>query len=91
MDRGAPGPALLMPEAPSASDRPELVEARRDGWAVSHGEVIPGLRSVAAPVLGPDGGARAAIAVVFVDQSVDVEAIGRAVTDAAERVARRVR
>ena len=91
VDRGAPGLALLMPEAPSASDRPELVEARRDGWAVSHGEVIPGLRSVAAPVLGPDGGARAAIAVVFVDQSVDVEAMSRAVTDAAERVARRVR
>jgi DNA-binding IclR family transcriptional regulator len=48
--------------------------------------VIPGLRSVAAPVLGPDGGARAALAVVFVDDSVDMDRIGRAVAEAAEKV-----
>jgi len=91
VDRGAPGLALLMPEAPSTADRPELVEARRVGWAFSRGEVIPGLRSIAAPVLGPDGGTRAALAVVFVDDSVDVATVGGAVSDAAGRVARQVR
>lgn len=84
--RGAPGLALLMPEPPSAADREALRQARRTGWAASHGEVIPGLRSVAAPVLGPDGGTRAALAVVFVDDSVDVDRIGRAVAEAAEKV-----
>lgn len=88
---GAPGLALLMPEAPSASDRPELTEARRMGWAVSHGEVIPGLRSVAAPVLGRDGGAHAALAVVYVDDTADVDWIGRAVRSAAEKVTEALR
>jgi DNA-binding IclR family transcriptional regulator len=57
------------------------------GWAASYGEVIPGIRSIAAPVPGPDGGARAALAVVFVDESADVERIGRAVSAAAAKVA----
>lgn len=84
--RGAPGLALLMPDAATPRDRPELTEARRIGWAVSHGEVIPGLRSVAAPVLGPDGGARAALAVVYVDDTADVAALGQAVSASAERI-----
>ncbi|MGY1631112.1 IclR family transcriptional regulator [Geodermatophilus sp. SYSU D01186] len=85
--RGAPGLALLMPDAPSPEDRAALTEARRVGWASSHGEVIPGIRSIAAPVLGPDGGARAALAVVFVDEGADAERVGRAVTAAAQKVA----
>jgi DNA-binding IclR family transcriptional regulator len=91
VDRGAPGLALLMPEPPAPGDRPELQLARRTGWATSHGEVIPGLRSVAAPVPGPDGGARAAVAVVYVDGTVDQERIGRAVADAAAKVAAALR
>jgi hypothetical protein len=43
------------------------------------------------PVLGPDGGARAALAVVFVDEGADVERIGRAVAEAAEKVAATLR
>ena len=86
VDRGAPGLALLMPEAPSATDRPELTEARRVGWATSHGEVVRGLRSVAAPVLGPDGGSRAALAVVYVDDAADTAQLGRTVAAAARTV-----
>jgi DNA-binding IclR family transcriptional regulator len=86
VDRGAPGLALLMAEPPSPDDRDALLEARRTGWASSHGEVIPGLRSIAAPVLGPDGGARGALAVVFVDEGAEIERIGRAVAEAARKV-----
>jgi DNA-binding IclR family transcriptional regulator len=86
VDRGAPGLALLIAEPPSPDDRDALLEARRTGWASSHGEVIPGLRSIAAPVLGPDGGARGALAVVFVDEGADIERIGRAVAEAARKV-----
>ena len=89
--RGAPGLALLMPEPASPDDRDALREARRTGWASSHGEVIPGLRSIAVPVLGPDGGARAALAVVFLDESEDMDRIGRAVTAAAEKVSAALR
>jgi DNA-binding IclR family transcriptional regulator len=83
VDRGAPGLALLMPLPPDKSDRSDLVAARAAGWAVSHGEVIPGLRSVAAPIAG----ARASIAVVYVDENADVALIGRALTDAAAKIA----
>jgi hypothetical protein len=37
-------------------------------------------------VLGPDGGARAALAVVFVDEGADTELIGRAVVRSAQQV-----
>jgi DNA-binding IclR family transcriptional regulator len=87
VDRGAPGLAVLMTERPTDGDRPELREAREVGWATSHGEVIPGLRSVAAPVIGPDGGACAAIAVVYVDADADTARIGAAVTAAAAKAA----
>lgn len=86
VDRGAPGLALLMPDPPSSGDREALRDARRTGWASSHGEVIPGLRSIAVPVLGPDGGARAALAVVFVDEAADAETVGHAVVAAAEKI-----
>ncbi len=89
--RGAPGLALLMPEPPSPGDREELRTARRQGWASSHGEVIPGIRSIAAPVRGPDGGARAAMAVVFVDEGVDTTRVGEAVSAAADQVAAALR
>jgi DNA-binding IclR family transcriptional regulator len=89
--RGAPGLALLIPEPSAPGDRPELVAARRTGWATSRGEVIPGMHSVAAPVLGPDGGARAALAVVYVDDTIDVDHVGRAVVAAAAKVAAALR
>ncbi len=85
--RGAPGLALLMPDPPADDDRPELRAARQTGWAVSEGEVIPGVRSVSAPVLGPDGSARAAVAVVYTGARDDVEAMGRAVVGTASAIA----
>lgn len=89
--RGAPGLALLVPEQPSPNDRNALTEARRRGWASSHGEVIPGIRSIAAPVVGPDAAVRGALAVVFVDDGVDAESVGRTVVAAAEKVAAGIR
>ncbi len=86
VNRGAPGLALLMPDAPSATDRAELRQARQRGWAISHGEVIAGLRSVAAPVRNSDGGAHGALAVVFVDDTVDTDHIGHLVATAAATV-----
>ena len=85
--RGAPGLALLMPDPPTDDDRPELVTARAIGWAVSEGEVIPGVRSVSAPVVGPDGTARAAVAVVHTGARDDAEALGQAIVDVARALA----
>ena len=91
VDQGAPGLALLMLERPSAGERAALQEARDVGWATSRGEVIAGVRSIAAPVRRPDGGATAAIAVVFVDDRLDMTKVGEAVVKAANKVSATLR
>ncbi|SDP51429.1 transcriptional regulator, IclR family [Klenkia soli] len=83
---GATGLALLIPEEPDAADRSVLVDARARGWVSSLGEVIPGMRSVAAPVRRPDGSTAGALAVIFVDQAVDDAVIGPVLVAAADRV-----
>jgi len=91
VDQGAPGLALLMLEPPSDAERAALAQARQVGWASSHGEVIAGVRSIAAPVRRPDGGATAAIAVVFVDDRIDVSTVGETVVTAAGTVSAQLR
>ncbi|GAA4334002.1 helix-turn-helix domain-containing protein [Klenkia terrae] len=83
---GATGLALLIPEPPGDDDRPALLAARERGWVSSLGEVIAGMRSVAAPVRRPDGSAAGALAVIFVDQAVDDGQIGPVLVSAADRV-----
>lgn len=69
VERGAPGLALLAGAAPQPGERPEVARARRQGYALSRGEVIPGLCSIAAPVSG--WGVLAAVAVVYVHTDED--------------------
>lgn len=72
---GAPGKAILASLPPSewpsdvdAAHRAELDEARTRGYATSHDEVIPGLRSTAVPLRLPSG-QPAALAVVYVSSA----------------------
>ena len=88
VDRGAPGLALLMPDAPAAGDRDALRQARERGWARSESEVIPGLRSVAVPVLGADARAVAGLAVVFIESPVPPASLAAELAAAASRIAR---
>jgi hypothetical protein len=41
----------------------ELAAARRDGYAVSTGEIVPGASALAVPIFGPDGSVIAALGV----------------------------
>lgn len=66
---GAPGLAILAGRPPRPGERREVTRARERGWAASHGEVIPGYRSYAAPVRDPAGGCAGAVAVVFVGEA----------------------
>jgi DNA-binding IclR family transcriptional regulator len=94
--RGAPGLALLAgaraaaPSVDGQPERPEVTECRERGWAYSESEVLPGMKSVASPVLDDDGHCRAAVAVVFVGEH-DLTALGAKVVAAAAEVTHRAR
>jgi DNA-binding IclR family transcriptional regulator len=79
---GAPGKAILSTLAPgewpgstTQELRAESERVQERGFATSHDEVIPSLRSVAVPVR-LRGRAPAALAVVFVASALDDERIG---------------
>ncbi|NDZ78163.1 helix-turn-helix domain-containing protein [Streptomyces sp. SID10853] len=88
LTQGAPGVAILSARdepvgAPGAG--PAVEEARRLGYALSRGEVIPGVASVAVP-MPTSGPARAAVAVVYVTSERPVEEIARRLTAAARAI-----
>lgn len=94
LHRGAPGVAIQA--ALTAQERASLGDARLrgeeffagfPGYATSHGEVIKGLSSVAVPLRVP-GQPAAAVAVVYLDRSTDVTAVGERLRRAAAAVAR---
>lgn len=87
LDRGAPGLALLAMRPPAHGERKEVMEARREGYAHSHSEVIPGLSSLAVPIPADSDDHDAAICVVYVTSDVDVAGIVARLRSAAERVA----
>ena len=58
----------------------------RRGYATSRGEVIPGLESVAAPVVRGDSSVAGAVAVVFLAGTADLDALGTMVVEAAAAV-----
>ncbi|MBF4616015.1 IclR family transcriptional regulator [Curtobacterium sp. VKM Ac-1376] len=62
-------------------------DTAKPSWQASSGEVIPGLRSVAVPLSVP-GWAAAALAVVFIDTTVEDATIGARLEHAVERVQR---
>jgi DNA-binding IclR family transcriptional regulator len=90
LDRGGPGIALLAGGPPLPGERPEVELARKDGYTVTSGEVIPGLSSVASPVVAA-GEVVAAVAVLFPQGAQDPAAVARRVCDAAAAIARELR
>lgn len=86
VDRGAPGLALLAGAPPRPGERPEVGEARARGFAASHGEVVPGLSAVAAPIVRRGGEVLGAAAVVYVDGAARLDDLGRRVGEAAAEI-----
>lgn len=91
---GAPGIAIqsTLSEAQwaSVSDQPkrrEAADAAVHGYATSHDEVIPGLRSVAVPLMLP-GHPPASVAVVYVATELSGEHIAARLIAAATAIAR---
>lgn len=84
IDQGAPGHALKSFEGPAPDDPSPVAIARDRGWAASHGEVLDGVHSVAAPL--PGYRVPACVAVSYIEDR-DAESIARAVTTTRDRIA----
>ncbi|WP_373692967.1 IclR family transcriptional regulator [Agromyces silvae] len=89
---GAPGKAIAaaLPESrwPGALDaarRADVDEARARGFAISHDEVIQGLRSTAVPLVLPSG-QPAAVAVVYVSNARSDAQIAERLTAASHTI-----
>lgn len=96
LDRGAPGIALLSGLTQQQredlaglelSDKVQahLRQAEANGYATSHDEVIPGVGSVAVPLMAA-GQLPAALAVVYPRQEVDEQRIAAMLQDGAETI-----
>ncbi len=84
IDRGAPGLAVLAGHPHRDGERAEVSQTRDRGWAMTSGEVIEGLTSIAVPLMGAD----ASIAAVFLNaERVDHALIIERLTIAAETIA----
>lgn len=90
VDRGAPGLALLAGATGGRGERSAVTLARRRGWAHSRSEVLPGMRSVAAPVVDGRGTLHGAVCVVFAGVAGPLEDLGVRVCVAARAVAERL-
>ena len=66
--------------------RPEVLETRSNGFATSHGEVIPGVSSVSVP-LSIHGQPPAAISVVYVTSETPTGAVSSRLAAAAKAIA----
>jgi DNA-binding IclR family transcriptional regulator len=67
IDVAASGIAILAGNVPVAGERPEVEAARRAGYAVSTGELLPGTTGVAAPILIGGQETEASISAVWIE------------------------
>jgi DNA-binding IclR family transcriptional regulator len=86
LDRGADGVAILAGRPPDPGEPKEVAKARKDGYAVTVGELQPGAVGVAAPILVSDW-CTASIGVVHLGTRVRNDDIPRRVVAVAGDVA----
>lgn len=82
----AHGMAILAGREPRPGERPEITEARRLGYAVSVGEVLPGFAGVCAPIMISGRTDSSVGCVVPRERSGEFEKLGAAVIDLAHRM-----
>ncbi|GAA4879486.1 MULTISPECIES: IclR family transcriptional regulator [Saccharopolyspora] len=83
--RGSGGLAILAGRPAREDDPAEVVEARAQGYAVSTGQVVPGVIGVSVPVPAPPGRAEASLGVSLVDPDA-VEKVTPELVEAARRL-----
>ena len=85
LDRGAAAYALRSQLPPEPGEPPGVARARRDSYAIAHGEVTAGAYGVAAPIPRARGERPACVLLITVDRQLAESALP-AVTDAARQV-----
>lgn len=86
IDRGAPGLALLAGRERQPGERVAVARARQVGWALSEAEVIPGMASIAVPIVD-----QGAIAVLWLaGNPVNTALVAERLLAAAAEVCRRL-
>jgi DNA-binding IclR family transcriptional regulator len=85
LDRGAAAYALRSQLPPEPGEPPGVARARRDKYAIAHGEVTAGAYGVAAPIPRAAGERPACVLLITVDRQVAESALP-AVTDAARQI-----
>lgn len=88
---GAPGVAMLSAEPARPGERSEITESRRRGYAMTRGEVVPHLATIAAAVTSSPGVALGALAIAFVKERLgvdDIEAVCQAASVVTHKIGR---
>jgi DNA-binding IclR family transcriptional regulator len=85
LDRGAAAYALRSQLPPEPGEPPGVARARRDKYAIAHGEVTAGAYGVAAPIARAPGDRPACVLLITVDRQV-AESARPAVSDAARQI-----
>ncbi|WP_320778705.1 IclR family transcriptional regulator [Streptomyces sp. CRN 30] len=85
VEQGSGGLALLAHGPHRAGERPEVTEARANGYAVTMGEVIPAVTGISAAVPARDGDATASIGISVFDHT-GLDTLGATVVAAARRL-----
>jgi DNA-binding IclR family transcriptional regulator len=85
--RGSAGLAILAGAAPQPGEREAVVEARRRGFAVSHGEIAPGITGISALVPTHRSGGAVSLGLSLFEVQ-DEEAMGGRVREAASVLGR---
>ncbi len=88
--RGASGHALLAALAPRPGEPDEVARARKRGWAVSTGQLLPGATGVAAAIAVPGHEPEAAISAVWI-AGLDPGTVAVQIVSAADAIAAALR
>lgn len=87
LGQGASGLAILMARPPASSDPPEVLDARKAGYVVSHGGLTADAVGIAVPLFDGEGNSLdAAIGIVSMFE-IDIERVASLLTDASRQIA----
>jgi DNA-binding IclR family transcriptional regulator len=84
--KGATWIALMAGEPPGPEDTREIIRARETGFAMTTGQVIPGLSGMASPIMAGTGECVGVLATVFLNRGEDTMFIGRKLLVAAQLI-----